>query len=125
MGFPESSLSSILAMVGNRTPQKSDTQIIVSSYNLDSDRFLLWKKGLELTVSSRKSSPIPAATSVSTSVVPVSTQTSALDQSSSPSATVDNLQQVINKIRSYQVISKSPIECQQFILDIQQDLIGY
>ncbi len=98
LGFPNNSLNQILQTVNEKNIQKNEKQIIIDNFQLEINKFEQWKNKISII------------------------------QNSKSSETFEKLQQqennIINKIRNYPIASKTPIECQQFLIEIQKEING-
>ena len=90
LGFPESALEQVLKKLDNKSIEKKDNQIIITNYQIDNNKFTIWKNEIKLGQTSKK----PEFSS----------------------------NKIIDKIRQFSIVNKTPIECQQFILEIQTEL---
>jgi len=90
LGFPESALEQILQTLNNKSIEKKDNQIIIANYQIDNNKFTIWKNEIKLGQNSKK-----------------------------PEFSNDK---ILDKIRNFSIVNKTPIECQQFILEIQTEL---
>lgn len=95
-GFPQNALNDILQLSGNRNIKKEEKQIVINGFEPDKDGFENWK-----------------------STVPVQ-----LSESSKFSESLPSNDNILNHIRNFQVISKTPIECQHFLIEIQNQING-
>ncbi len=92
LGFHSNSLEQILQSVNKKNVQKSEKQIIVDNFQLDINKFIFWKSEIKLWQSSNTLPKLSART------------------------------EIITKIRNYPIVSKTPIECQQFIIELQKEI---
>lgn len=97
-GFPDGSLQGILYNFIDKDIKKDNDQIIIEKFEFTENEFYIWKNSIK-------------------SIIPVK-------EDDVNNIDVKNIQWVIEKIIKFPVIHKSPIECQQFILQLQTELHG-
>ncbi len=101
LGFPQKSFSKIesICKEQNLTIIEENNRIIISGLaSFTENEFVNWKKDILL---------------VKSEGVALSPRTHSLKEN-----------QIIEKLRNFSVVSKTPIECQQFIVELQQQLNG-
>jgi hypothetical protein len=102
LGFPQNSFSKIEGICkeqGFQLNKEKEKQIkIIGINSFKENKFLSWKSEIPLLKNER------------------------IDQS--PSSYSSNENSIIEKLRNFLVISKTPIECQQFIVKLQNQLSG-
>jgi len=91
-GFPGNTLNEILKLAKNKTISKNDKQITISGFELNKQEFKLWKDNIEIVKNEK-------------------------DQTG-----FENLSGLSDKIRNFRVANKTPIECQQFLIELQNEL---
>ena len=96
-GFPQNALNDILQLAGNRNIKKEEKQIVINGFEPANKDFEKWKNELP-------DKELPE---------------NSLSVGNSNSNTEND---ILTEIRNFQVISKSPIECQQFLIEIQEKL---
>ena len=98
LGFPNNSLEQILQTVNEKNVQKNEKQIIINNYQFDISQFISWKNKISIIKNSKNPE------------------------------TFEKFQQpennIFKKIRNYPIASKTPIECQQFLIEIQKEING-
>jgi len=103
LGFPQDSFSKIevICKEQNLSIKKEDKQIIINGFaNFTEKEFLRWKKEISFRESKQLTGNIL----------------------SDISAKNDVENDIIKKIRNFSVVNKTPIECQQFIVELQNEL---
>jgi hypothetical protein len=96
LGFPQNSLEEVLALANGKQVVKGEREITISGYTIDNDRFIEWKEKLPLY-----ESPV-------------------LKKTGSAITEVKSI--VCEKINGFSVVNRSPIECQNFIIELQGEL---
>ncbi len=107
IGFPNQALNHIIKKVKGKEVVQSESRICIGGFEFDNEAFLIWKNGIDLT-EKPKSKKIDRA----------SDDINAIEKTNSQQS------MVIERIRNFSVISKTPLECQQFIIEIQNQLNG-
>ncbi len=100
LGFPQNSISNIKSICKEKKLelQIENNQIIISGFRgFNKDEFVSWKKDIQL--------------------FSVSSTQNRTDTIISPSEN-----KLVEKIKSFNLINKTPIECQQFIVELQTEL---
>ena len=100
LGFPHNSLETILSKIQNKTVEKEHKQIIIKSFEFDLHTFTNWKASIELFTKENNS------------------------DNEQLNRDMNNYNDLIYKIRDFPVVSKTPFECQQFIIEIQKQTNG-
>ena len=93
-GFPENTLNEILKLVENKTISKKDKQIIISGFDINKQEFEKWKGGIAAYQKSEGMASSPCS----------------------------HYEKIIEKIKMFGVVNKTPIECQQFLIELQSEL---
>ena len=96
LGFPANFLEQILKIAKEKNITKKETQIFIGKYELKKEDFINWKSDIQLWQSSEK----------------VKTDLSGFE----------DLIGLSDKIKNFPIASKTPIECQQFIIQLQNEL---
>jgi len=96
LGFPQISLNNVLQIIESKNIEKSEKQIIINGFNFELNNFEKWKDNIVI-VEKRK-------------------DLTGFENLSG----LDNM--LAEKIRNFRVINKTPIECQQFIIELQSEL---
>lgn len=109
LGFPDSSLSSILLYFTGKSIEQTDKQIVCKYFIAMGDEFIEWKNNIHVKISAQNSTlsvaePLPG--------IPT---TNNVDE---------NARLVTDRILKFAVANKSPVECQQFIIELQNQLNG-
>ena len=100
-GFPSNSLKEVLALVQDKTLEESETEITISGFEpIDNKTFDEWKNDIPLI--EKRDQPKPVSTNDKT----------ALDL------------EILERVRSFQLANSTPMECQQFLMEIQSQLNG-
>ena len=100
LGFPQSSFSKIEAICkeNNLTVKEEKNQIIIEGLaNFTEEEFINWKNNIAL-IESESVAKNPHSHSIKEN-------------------------KIIEKLRNFSVISKTPIECQAFIVELQNELV--
>ena len=93
LGFPQNAFEQILQIPINKTIQKTEKQIVISEYAINSDKYISWKADIKLWQSS---GTLPKLVNAN----------------------------ITETIKNFSVANKTPIECQQFLNELQNKLNG-
>ncbi len=94
LGFPHSSLPGILQIAEHKIAHETENKIVIAKYELYENEYTKWKQSIQLCQSFKTLAKLPETSNLS------------------------------DKIRNFPVASKTPIECQQFINELQNELNG-
>jgi len=108
LGFPHSVKQDVLKSINSQDIQSDEKQIIITGYQIDEAGFQEWKNSITI--------PEPEWKDCS-SVAEPNTQYSG-KKPANPE------QPLLEKILRFPVAAKTPIECQQFIIEIQNQING-
>jgi hypothetical protein len=107
IGFPNQTLNQIIGKAEGKEVKQSESRICIGGFEFDNEAFLIWKNGIDLT-EKPKVEKIDRA----------SDDTNVIEKTHSEQS------MIIDRIKNFPVISKTPLECQQFIIEIQHQLNG-
>ena len=98
LGFPQNALNSVLQVIESKNIEKNEKQVIISSFSFELNNFEKWKDSIALYKKSES-------------------------MASSPRSHYVEENKIIEKIKTFSVINKTPIECQKFIIELQNELM--
>lgn len=108
MGFPDSALDAIFKAIDGKSVVQEEKLIKIGGYLANEDSFLAWKEEIKGSEST-----------------PNEVSTVAENQKAYSLNPEHNLfTELLQDIRKFPVVSKTPIECQQFIIELQKQLHG-
>ncbi len=107
IGFPHQALNQIIVKAEGKAVEQSESRICISGFAFDKEAFVTWKNGIDLTEKSTGKKVDRASEDIN-----------AIEKANGAQSTV------IERIRRFPVISKTPLECQEFIIEIQNQLNG-
>lgn len=98
-GFPKTVLPEILNLIKNNKIKKEDKQIVIFGFEKSKEDFEKWKNNIAIKIKNKEAE----------NIISVKTKTE---------------NNIINQIKSFQLMAKSPIECQQFLIKLQNQING-
>lgn len=93
LGFPNSAIESIISEI-NCTIHKTEKQIVISKYGYSHSDYLAWKSDVKPKNNSGETQSLSTI----------------------------YLNTIANKITSFDTLNKTPMQCQQFLVDIQKEI---
>ncbi len=107
IGFPNQTLNQIIGKAQGKAVEQSESRICIGGFEFNKEAYLLWKNGIDLTEKSMGKK---------------------IDRTTEDANRVEKFDReqstVIERIRHFPVIRKTPLECQEFIVEIQNQLNG-
>ena len=101
-GFPDNALEQNLKLMDNQNVTRNNTRIEINGFEtLNEEAFHAWKNNFDIIV---KTNP-----------------TNAKNSSNNFSGNYDG---IIERIKLFQLINKTPVDCQLFIMELQKELNG-
>lgn len=108
LGFPHSAKEDVLKSINSTDIQSDEKQVSIYGFQMDEPGFLEWKSTIEL-----KAAALPYHSLASE------------PQMSYTFNKQDNPEKsMLDMIQKFPVASKTPVECQQFIIEIQKQING-
>jgi hypothetical protein len=108
LGFPHSAKEDVLKYISKQVIKSNEKQIIISGYKFDEAGFREWKKSIELKASTMPDNSLASEPEINYSV----------NKQDNPENSI------LEMIQKFPVASKTPVECQQFIIEIQKQING-
>ncbi|HNV82203.1 MAG: hypothetical protein WBI34_06355 [Tenuifilaceae bacterium] len=101
-GFPHTALNELLANYSNKEVIREESMISIYSFEqVENDRFNDWKNGVSVVAKEEKIGyALPNVCGIS------------------------RKEEVLQSIRSFRVVNSTPLECQQFLIEMQKQLDG-
>ena len=107
IGFPHQALQQNIEKADGKAVEQNESRICISGFAFDKEAFMIWKNDVDL--SEKSTSKITQG--ASNDIHPIE-------------ITHPGQNSVIDRIKNFPVIRKTPLECQQFIIEIQHQLNG-
>jgi hypothetical protein len=108
LGFPHGAKVDVLKYISKQDIKSNEKQIIISGYQFDEAVFLEWKNSIEFKASTMPDNSLASEPEISYSV----------NKQDNPENSI------MEMIQKFPVALKAPIECQQFIIEIQKQING-
>jgi hypothetical protein len=108
LGFPHSAKEDVLKSIISTDFQSDEKQVTIYGFQLDEAGFLEWKNSIELKAVTAPDNSLASESQVSYSV----------NKQDNPGNSI------LYMIQKFPVASKTPVECQQFIIEIQKQING-
>ena len=108
LGFPHSAKEDVLKSIISTDIQSDEKQVNIFGFQLDEAVFLEWKNSIELKAATMPDNSLTSEPQISYSV----------NKQDNPENSI------LEMIQKFPVASKTPVECQQFIIEIQKQING-